>query len=292
MVQERLADPAAISSFRKVVAANPNSAEAHLNLGIALADQNKKEDALQEFSTAVHLAPANGAAYYNKGRMLADLRRFVDAEPVLEQACRLSPDLADAFFQLGVVERELSHPEASAARLRTAVQLNPRNAEAYFLLGQALRQTGDIDAAIAAWKQAIDIDPKQSQALYGLLRTYAKTNPQEAKAYQARLEALQHQTGVVERAQTLSNFAISAANAGNWTQAVSQLQQAIQECGNCESLATLHKNLGLIECRAGQLEKGEKELRIAAARLPDDAEIQRALEMIGNMRGAAANQPH
>src|SRR5205085_9194200 len=64
-----------IGYFRKVTDLDAKSSGAHLNLGIALADQFNLEGALAEFSEAVRLDPNSAPAHYNKGRVLLDLRR-------------------------------------------------------------------------------------------------------------------------------------------------------------------------------------------------------------------------
>lgn len=79
----------AIELFRGVAKLKPGSAEAHLNLGIALADRYRLEEALSEFSTAEQLTPNSAAPHYNRGRVLADLRRYEEALPELKEACRV-----------------------------------------------------------------------------------------------------------------------------------------------------------------------------------------------------------
>jgi hypothetical protein len=46
----------------------------------------------------------------------------------------------------------------------------------------------------------------------------------------------------------------------------------------------LHKKLGLIECQMGDLDRGEKELRLAQALKPSDQDIERALDRIAAVR--------
>jgi hypothetical protein len=43
----------------------------------------------------------------------------------------------------------------------------------------------------------------------------------------------------------LRSFALEAAKAQNWPEAISQMQQSIQLCGDCPHAALLHKNLAL-----------------------------------------------
>ena len=139
-------------------------------------------------------------------------------------------------------------------------------------------------AAVAAWKDALATDPNHAQALYSLSRALAKTDPAEADRYRARFVALRAKNGAEEQARTLSNFAIAAEQAGKWTEAIAQLNEAIRVCGNCPSSAILHKNLGLTECRAGRFQEGEAELRSVLDELPGDAEVLKAIRMLEDIR--------
>jgi len=189
-----------------------------------------------------------------------------------------------------MVERELQHFDEAAKAFGRATQLDPHNTNGEFLLGQTLLKLGRKPEAIAALKKTVEIDPSYSQAYYSLSRALAKTNPEDATLYLKRYEDAQRQDRSTERALTLSNFALQAERAGDTKGAVAQLQEAIQVCGECASLALLHKNLGLIECRAGQLEDGEKELRVALQSLPNDAEILQSLKVLGELRQKASSR--
>jgi tetratricopeptide (TPR) repeat protein len=154
-----------------------------------------------------------------------------------------------------------------------------------------LQKSGRSQEAIAAWQKVIEINPNQSEALYDLWRAMSKTKPEEAKVYRARFEATQKNKQLVTQAETLANFALAAANRGDYAQAVSQLQQAIKECGDCVSKADLHKDLGLIECRSGNLKDGENNLLVAKALKPQDPDVLKALEIINRTR-ISPNGPH
>jgi len=261
-----------------------------LMVGRYLADQSHKEAALAEFSRAVELKPDSAATHYNRGRVLGDLQRYAEARAELLKACQLGPDLADAFYQLGMIERQLLHDAEASVAFKRAVELNPQDANAQFLLGQSLLKLNKSAEAVPVLKKTIEIDPSFSQAYYALFRALAKTNPEESKAYQAKFEALQLQKGVVEHAQALSNFALAAAKSGDWNRAIAQLGEAIQVCGNCDLISVLHRNLGLIDCQAGRLDDGERELRIALRTLSNDPDVLRALQTIQDLRAKSARK--
>jgi Flp pilus assembly protein TadD len=84
----------------------------------------------------------------------------------------------------------------------------------------------------------------------------------------------------MDRAQTLGNFALSSAAAHDWPQAIGQLREGLKVCGNCSALALLHKNLGLIYCRSGDLKNGRAELLEAQKIMPNDPDITAALRLL------------
>jgi hypothetical protein len=70
------------------------------------------------------------------------------------------------------------------------------------------------------------------------------------------------------------------AAARNWPKAIEQMKAAVDRCGTCSARPQLHKDLGLVYCRAGNLEDGKRELLEAEKMLPGDPDIAKALEII------------
>jgi hypothetical protein len=89
----------------------------------------------------------------------------------------------------------------------------------------------------------------------------------------------------MDRANTLANNGVEAASVHDWPEAIRQLNEAIAACGDCAAIADLHRKLGIIECQAGELDKGEKELLVAKALKPTDPVTQAALELVARARG-------
>ena len=83
--------------------------------------------------------------------------------------------------------------------------------------------------------------------------------------------------------QRVRDLQIEAANAQNWPQAVEQMKEAIELCGQCPQSAHLHRNLGLMYCRTGNTQEGEKELHAALQIDPHDKDAQKALALLENV---------
>jgi tetratricopeptide (TPR) repeat protein len=252
-----------------------------LNLGIALADQYDLQGALKEFSEAIRVAPNFAPAYYNKGRVLYDLDHKKEALPFLETACRLQPNYPLALYLFALV---LGASPRAVEVLDRLVAIDPENADAHYLLGQDLMRAGKTHEAIEHWETAVRLDPQNLSSLYNLARALAKANDPQANAYRERFEALQKTQQLSDRVQTLNNFALEAANAHNWPQAIEQLQEAIKTCGQCQQLPVLHRNLGLIYARKGDVRQGERELESTLQINPKDSDAQQALRALQNVR--------
>jgi len=273
-----------IALLRKVADLAPDLAVTHLDLGIALADSYDLPGALEQMSEAVRLAPQSGVAHFNRGRVLFDMGRTTEATPELETACRLVPQMAQPRYFLALVNKQAGDLAGATSLLEEAVKLDPGNLMALYLLGQCLEQQHETDQAIVAWRQAIAVDPNFSQALFGLARALRSTNPAESEQFMTRYSTIQKQRQILDEANTLANNGVVAASAHDWPEAIRQLKAAIAECENCTAKADLHKKLGLIDCQAGDLDSGEKQLLAANALKPADPEIQRALQLIARAR--------
>jgi tetratricopeptide (TPR) repeat protein len=274
----------AIPVLQRVVELQPNSTSAHLNLGIALADTTHFKEALAQFAEAVHLDPMNAAAHYNEARALSEFGRLDQARQELETACKLMPEYPAALYLLAEIERTQHHLQQSTEMLQKVVALDPRDSNAQYVLGRNLADQGKTAEAVQHWRLALRADPNNTKALYGLAQALGKSGNSEAKVYETRFQALQRQQVVIDRVQTLGNFGLQAAQNHDWSQAVDDYHQALQLCGACAQREILHKNLGLIYSRKGDIANAERELRAALKLKPDDAEARRAISLLHGLQ--------
>jgi tetratricopeptide (TPR) repeat protein len=272
---------AAIALFQRVVELKPKSADAHLNLAIVFSDAGEFPHALVETEKALAIDPNLAAAHFNRARILDDLKREPEAGAEFSKACRLTPNDADCFFYWSFVV----HAEGDFAKetilLQRVVKLQPERSKAFVLLGSSLLEQSRTAEAVVALRRALEIDPNSSEAAYMLSRALKNSDPSESRRLKEHFDALRQKNAAVERSKTLGNEAYGASTQQDWAKATSLYREALETCGDCEIQAALRKNLGLVLCRAGNLQDGGNELRKALELNPNDPDVVKALSVLG-----------
>jgi Flp pilus assembly protein TadD len=139
-------------------------AEAYSNLGTALYQTGKREEAVEHYQQALRLNPDNAEAHSYLGFALAQAGKIEEAIAQYEQALRVKPDYAEAHYNLGVALAQSSRMPEAIAQWEQAVRIKPDYAEAYCDLGVALARSGRIPEAIVHWEQALRIKPDYAEA--------------------------------------------------------------------------------------------------------------------------------
>jgi tetratricopeptide (TPR) repeat protein len=150
----------------KAIGLNAKVAAAHSNLGNALRDLKRPEDALASYDRAIALKPDAAETYYNRGLVLQELKRPEDALASYDKAIALKPDFADAYNNRGVALRDLKRPEDVLASYDKVIALNPDYAEAHNNRGIALRDLKRPEDALANHDRAIALKPDYAEAYY------------------------------------------------------------------------------------------------------------------------------
>jgi tetratricopeptide (TPR) repeat protein len=192
----------AIACYQKAIALDPKYATAHKNLGYALADKGRTEEAIAALRAAIQLDPKDASTHSNLGAALATLRKVNAAIVSFRQALALDPKCALAHYNLGKALKDKGQVDEAIASFRQAIALDPKSAPAHCNLGNALKDKGQLDEAIECYKRAIASDSMLAQARNGL--GYAlmdKGKVEEAigcfrKATQLDPTYLQAQTGL------------------------------------------------------------------------------------------------
>ncbi len=163
----------AIPELLAALAIQP-SVEVHGLLSLTLAALDRPQEALVHSREAVRLNPNSAPARSSLGRVLSDLGLLEEAAPQLSEAARLAPDLADVRVSLGLVLARLDRLAEATVQLQAALKMEPDNAEAYCNLGSVFFQMRNLDEAARHYERAVQLNPAYAEAFYNLGLTRAE----------------------------------------------------------------------------------------------------------------------
>lgn len=145
----------------------PRSAQAHNNLGTALAATGDVPAAVAEFEAALRLVPGFVDAHYNLGRGLVALGRIDEAIAHYQEALRRRPDYGAAHGNLGSALFAKGQAAEARAHFREAVRYQPQSPEALANLGMIDLASGDAAMALKSFERALVFQPDSAEAHYG-----------------------------------------------------------------------------------------------------------------------------
>jgi tetratricopeptide (TPR) repeat protein len=162
----------ALASYTEAVRRGQNSSRkvaAVANaMGLVLAEQGRLPDALAEFSRAVQADATLAAAHLNLANVLAAMGKSDEALTHYEQALALEPDSPDAQVGAGNALVQLGRSTEARPHFERALAASPGLAQAHSGLGAALAMDGDRAGAEAQYREAIRRDPTLPGAHYNL----------------------------------------------------------------------------------------------------------------------------
>jgi tetratricopeptide (TPR) repeat protein len=153
----------AMAEYRAAIRIKPRYAEAHFNLGVALAAAGEYAEAVDEYRTAIRIEPEYAAALNNLGNTLALGGRLDEALEYCQRAAKIAPEFAPAHCSIGDIWLRRGRPEKAVDALRTAVNLAPDYLYAQCRLGEALSASGRPGEAAAAYRAALKLAIGQDQ---------------------------------------------------------------------------------------------------------------------------------
>ena len=155
--QDRLEEAAAC--HRRALEIRPGHAESYNRLGAVLLKQGNFDQAVTTIQEALRLQPDIAEYNFNLGKALHFQQRPDEAVAYYRRTLELKPDHAEAQASLSVVLTLLGKPEDAAACMQEALRLKANFPEAYCNLGEAQTQMGDFAGAEASYRQAARLDP-------------------------------------------------------------------------------------------------------------------------------------
>ncbi len=295
--------PAVIAAADKALAVEANNGMATFLKGLALARQDKMEEAIPTLRRARELLPNQknigailGSALLGRADKLEEAGNAGEAKPLYTEAADLlmveanAPDaqpslLSNAIYALNKAGRG----DEALAATKKLVDANPTDVPARLRYVEALRASGRKDEAATELK-AITVPEGDTMNTLRLAEAYTLSG--DAATALKMLEPIPVDTR--EAASVLYNAAVGMINAGKPELALPALERAV--AGQPE-LAFLHRTLGLTYLNGGRLEDGARELKEAlrleptSATAETDKQILAEVEASLKKKAAPAGKP-
>lgn len=148
----------------------------------AISLQMLGKNGLAAFQQAATLSPGDAGAHMNLGNALQDAGRLDEAVRSYQRALAIKPTFAMAYNNLGLCFHALGQPISAIENYRKALLLDPKFAEAYNNLGFVQIDLGQLGDAQGNFRHALEIDPDNFEASSNLLLSLnysANLNPQD-----------------------------------------------------------------------------------------------------------------
>jgi tetratricopeptide (TPR) repeat protein len=120
----------AIKHFEAALRITPQYVNAHVNLGDALKDQGKLDDAARAYGDALHFVPGHATAKNNLGVVLAMQGKMGEAIALFSQVLEGDPENVRAHNNLGIVLAQQGKFEEATHHFREALRIDPRSESA------------------------------------------------------------------------------------------------------------------------------------------------------------------
>jgi tetratricopeptide (TPR) repeat protein len=132
-------DPA-LQEYRKSLAIDPNRAQTHYFAGVALIRQGNPKDAVEELRTALKLNPTDTPTKYHLAFALIQIQQKAEAQTLLQEVLQQDPNYADAYYELGKLQLEQGDAKAAIASLEAGTKASPDSDYIHYQLAMAYRR--------------------------------------------------------------------------------------------------------------------------------------------------------
>lgn len=216
--------------FAAAVRLAPERAPPRVHLGFERVRRGDLDAGLRELREAIRIDPGYGRAHHAVGLALMGAGRLQEALPSLEEAVRLWPADASMRDSLGLALAGLGRVEQARQQLEAAVALDPEAARAHAHLGALEARAGRPHRAAASLERAVALDPEDGVAANDLAWILATAADPALRAPARALElARRSVAGAPRDAERLDTLAAALAAAGETAEAAGVASRAAEE---------------------------------------------------------------
>lgn len=214
----------AVAHYRAATALQPDYAPAYNNLGVTLRAQGKVDEAIAVYERGLKLGDAYPDLHYHLANALLEQNRSDEAAEHLRLSLSGTADSAAAHNNLGMALAAKGRANEAVAEFRAAIAAAPGDALAHRNLGNLLATAGRLDEAIGELQQAAALAPTDGAALYDLGSALLEAGRPDEAATRFRAALALDPSDV----RTMNNLGIALASQGRIEEATSFFERALQ----------------------------------------------------------------
>ncbi|MFN7976792.1 MAG: tetratricopeptide repeat protein [Vicinamibacterales bacterium] len=214
----------AVAAYRRAIAAQPDYVPAFNNLGVTLRAAGRTDEALAAYRDGLALRDDYPDLHYNLANALIALGRSAEATEHLSRAAAANGDSAGVHNNLGTALADQGRFVEAVAEFERAVALEPASSKAHRNLGNALIEIGRQQDAFAHLTQAVSLAPEDAEAHYDL-GAWLLSQDRNAEAIEAFTAAIRLRPAYAE---AHNNLGIAIGSTGDLTRAIAQFEEALR----------------------------------------------------------------
>ena len=138
------------------------------NIGVALLEQYKFNEAADHFRKALELQPKLTMARINFGIALFNLADFEAAAREMQHAIAVAPETPQPHYILGLAAKTQNRTAEAVTSFQTVLKIDSNDVGANINLGQLYSQQRKYSEAITSLRTALSSEPYNTTALYNL----------------------------------------------------------------------------------------------------------------------------
>lgn len=147
------------SAARSAIAAHPDLAALHVNLGNVLLYSGKAREAAKAFQRALEIAPNSPEALLNLSTVLGETRHLGETLDLIRREIAAKGETAQRLVALALAQQATGDLAAAEGTVRRVLELMPGNTAAWVILAGCRSARGDHRGAIEAHQQALEQNP-------------------------------------------------------------------------------------------------------------------------------------
>jgi tetratricopeptide (TPR) repeat protein len=161
-----------ISLFKHTIRVTEKNYTAYNSLGVALASQDKFDDAILNYKHALCIKPDYTSALNNLGNALENKGHYDEAIKHYLKVIEIDPNYVGAYLNIGNIMQKEDRFDEAISNYKKALSIEPEYIDAYHNLGVAFYRKGDFSEAINCLQEALRINPNNTNTKISLKRLY------------------------------------------------------------------------------------------------------------------------